>query len=223
MSDVPDNTFRLRVRYGKTGRLRWLSHLEVGRAIERCVRRAGLPYAVTHGFSPKMRVAFGPALPVGTAGERECYEVWLTRYVAADEALRALVAAAPEQMRPAEAWYASDKEPSLSAGVSLAEYETSVEGVTAEQLAEAIGAVWRAGELAVEHKGKKKVFDLAGSIPKEPLAEVAEDGTARVRLTVRVGPEGSLRPEMLVAEALSRATLVGAVASVTRTDIRRAD
>ena len=32
------------------------------------------------GFNPHMKVAFGPALPVGTASENEYLDVWLTRY-----------------------------------------------------------------------------------------------------------------------------------------------
>ena len=63
--------FRLRVVFRKAGRLALLSHLEVARALERAVRRAGLPYAVSQGFSPHMRIAFGAALPVGVGGERE--------------------------------------------------------------------------------------------------------------------------------------------------------
>ena len=57
---LTDNStlFRLRVRYGKRDRLKYLGHLEVIHTIERIVRRAGLPYAVTQGFSPHMRVGF---------------------------------------------------------------------------------------------------------------------------------------------------------------------
>ena len=39
-------------RFRKSGRLRFLSHLELARALERSVRRAGLPYAVTQGSAP---------------------------------------------------------------------------------------------------------------------------------------------------------------------------
>ena len=42
--------FRLRVTYAETGRLVMLSHLEIARALERAVRRAGLPYAVSQGL-----------------------------------------------------------------------------------------------------------------------------------------------------------------------------
>ena len=45
LTDNP-SLFRLRVRYGKRDRLKYLGHLEVIHTIERIVRRAGLPYAV---------------------------------------------------------------------------------------------------------------------------------------------------------------------------------
>ena len=66
LTDNP-TLFRLRVRYGKRDRLKYLGHLELIHTIERIVRRAGLPYAVTQGFSPHMRVGFSSALPVGTS------------------------------------------------------------------------------------------------------------------------------------------------------------
>lgn len=211
--------FRLRVTYRKVGRLRFLSHLEVARAVERCCRRAGLPYAVSQGFNPRMRIAFGPALPVGTAGERERFDVWLTGYVPATEALERLAAVSSAELRPVDARFASNDEPSLSAGELLAEYEAIVEEVEPGTLEAALDAQVRRGELAVEHKGRSKVFDLTRSLPKEPSVTVGEDGRARVRMTVRIGPEGSVRPEMLIDAALSSADATGAVVHVTRTGI----
>ena len=67
----PQQIFRLRLTFAKQGRLAMLSHLEVARALERTVRRAGLPYAVSQGFSPHMLIAFGAALPVGVGGTHE--------------------------------------------------------------------------------------------------------------------------------------------------------
>ena len=58
-------TFRMRITFAKQGRLALLSHLEIARALERAVRRAQLPFAVSQGFSPHMKIAFGAALPVG--------------------------------------------------------------------------------------------------------------------------------------------------------------
>jgi hypothetical protein len=71
--------------------------------------------------------------------------------------------------------------------------------------------------LHVEHKGKHKVFDLARSLPEEVRVSESADGSEIV-LTVRIGPEGSLRPEALVRAALEAASLEATVVRVTRTD-----
>lgn len=211
--------FRLRLCYAKSGRLRFLSHLEVVHALERGARRADLPYAVTRGFNPHMKMAFGPALPVGTAGQREYLDVWLTRYMPAEEPLRRMAAAMPADLAPLAAVYVADALPSLSAGCTVARYEVRIDGrdVEEEALAQALDAVIRTGELEVEHKGKAKVYDLKRSLPKEPRIESDEIGIV-VDLTTRMGQEGSLRPEVLLGEALARIDAQGAVMTVTRTD-----
>lgn len=211
--------FRLRVIFCKAERLRWLSHLEVTRTLERGVRRAALPYAVTQGFNPHMRIAFGPALPVGTGGERESFDVWLTRYVPAGQALGMLQGALPAGLGPVDAVYVPASERSLSAGVHIGVYDVRVEGkeVSAELVQAALELIRSAGTLEVEHRRKTKVFDLARSLPKEPRARDSDAGVV-VSLAVRMGPEGSLRPEVLLEAALSAAHVQGAVTKVTRTD-----
>jgi radical SAM-linked protein len=212
--------FRLRVRYGKTGRLRFLSHLEVMRACERSVRRAGLPYSVTQGFSPKMKVAFGPALPVGTAGEHEYFDVWLSTYAPAHQVLKALTGASPADLAPQAATYAGDKERSLSAALTIAKYRVIVEipARGSEEFETMLAGVVGSGTLAVEHKGKHKVFELSRALPEEPRVS-EKDGFLVVEITTRIGQEGSLRPEALVHAALQRSDRPGSLIAVTRTDL----
>jgi len=217
---MAEMTFRARVCFGKTGPLRHLSHLEVLRACERSARRAGLPYAVTKGFNPHMRVAFGPALPVGTAGLAEYYDVWLRSFVPAADVLASLTAATPTNLAPIAVKYAGDREPSLTAALTIARYEVVVEGGSelAGSLAGSLAALVTEGVFAVDHKGKQKVFDLASTLPKEPEVRSVE-GDIVVRLTTRMGERGSLRPETLVTAALTRNGLEGRIASVTRTEL----
>lgn len=212
--------YRLRVCYAKSGRARFLSHLEVMRALERSSRRAALPYAVTKGFNPHMKAAFGPALPVGTAGEREYFDLWLTRPVLAAEALERLRRLTPGELGVREVRYVHEKEPSLTAAATMARYEVAVdgEGVTPEGIGEALVTVIGEGRLEVEHKGKIKVFDLARSLPEEVRTR-SSGPPVIVEVTTRMGQEGSLRPDVLLNEALSRTPVDGAVVSVTRTDI----
>jgi radical SAM-linked protein len=218
---VADAPFRLRITYGKTGRLRFLSHLEVAHACERAVRRTGLEYAVTQGFNPRMKVAFGPALPVGSAGLAEAYDLWLTRLVPAQEALARLRDATPEGLAPAGARYVGDKEPSLAAAMTLGTYEAVVEdpGMGPGRLAEALADVVGSGSLTIEHKGALKVYDLAVCLPEGAQAS-EEPGRGVVHVTVRMGAWGSLRPEALVREALRRMDACDASIVVTRIGLR---
>ncbi|NTW28028.1 MAG: DUF2344 domain-containing protein [Coriobacteriia bacterium] len=211
--------YRLRVRYGKVGRLRWLSHLEVVRALERATRRAGLKYAVTQGFSPHIKIAFGPALPVGTAGENEYYDVWLTRYTGIDEVFKRLVDATAEDLAPTAVGYVPEREVSLAAGITVAVYHVEVEGRDSEvgKVQSALAGIVELGTLTVQHRDKQKVFDLTRSLPEEMRVKEAEGGCT-VELTVRMGPEGSLRPELLVRAALSSASLDASVRSTTRVE-----
>lgn len=211
--------FRCRVCYAKRGRLRYLSHLEVSHALDRAVRRAGLPYAVTQGFNPHMKVAFGPALPTGSAGLNEYVDIWLTAFVAPAEVLARLAAASPEDLAPVQCAYVAMSEPSLAAACTIAVYEVSVagEGVDAGTLQSALDGIVSGGRLAIEHKGKAKVFDLARSLPKEPCVRSSDSGVT-VEMTVRMGPEGSLRPDVLIGQALLAAGPHGVTISVTRRD-----
>ncbi len=70
---------RLRVRYAKRGRLRFTSHRDFARALERAIRRAGLPIAFSSGFSPHPRISYANASPTGAASEAEYLEISLTK------------------------------------------------------------------------------------------------------------------------------------------------
>jgi radical SAM-linked protein len=66
---------RLLVKYAKEGDASFLSHREAMRAMERALRRSGLPLAFTEGFSPRPRMSFSPALPLGVSAQAEYLEV----------------------------------------------------------------------------------------------------------------------------------------------------
>lgn len=209
--------FRLRLAYGKVGRLRHLSHLEVVHALERAVRRADLPFAVTQGFNPHLKAAFGPALPVGTAGEREYLDLWLTRYTEAAQALGSLQAASPEDLAPREAYYVAGNAPSLTAALTIGQYRIEIdgEGTESQNVHAALSHLIGEEELTIEHKGKPKVYDLTRAIPKDPRV-TGRQGGSDIELAIRMGPQGSLRPETFVRTALADSGIVVSAVRTTR-------
>jgi len=209
--------FRLRVLYRKTGRLRWLSHLEVVHSLERAVRRAGLPFAVTQGFSPHLKAAFGPALPVGTAGENEYLDVWLREYTDAAHAATVLAQVSPDDLSPTAARYVAGSEPSLTAALTIGVYSVELQGreLAPERVHTALEEVLAAGELTVASKGKQRVYDLTRSVPKD-VRVLDREGGVSVELAIRMGPEGSLRPEALVRAAVEPTTAEVTAVHTTR-------
>ncbi|HEU4611856.1 MAG TPA: TIGR03936 family radical SAM-associated protein, partial [Kofleriaceae bacterium] len=70
---LPYSTYR--IRFAKVGRAAFLGHLDLVRLLARSFRRADLPLAMTRGFSPKPRMAFGPALGLGVPSLGELMDV----------------------------------------------------------------------------------------------------------------------------------------------------
>lgn len=68
---------KVRIRYAKRGRLRFTSHRDVSRAIERAVVRAAIPMAYSSGFHPHPRISYAGASPTGAASEAEYVELGL--------------------------------------------------------------------------------------------------------------------------------------------------
>lgn len=87
---------RIRIRYAKRGRLRFTSHRDVSRAVERAVARAGIPMAYSSGFHPHPRISYAGAAPTGAASESEYVELGLAAVREPAEVGAALDAVLPD-------------------------------------------------------------------------------------------------------------------------------
>jgi len=56
---------RIRIRFSKLGRLKFIGHKDLLRTLEALFRRARLPLAMSNGFHPKVRVSSPSALALG--------------------------------------------------------------------------------------------------------------------------------------------------------------
>src|SRR6185295_14793289 len=86
---------KFRIRFRKSGDLRFLSHHDLMRSFERMLRRADLPFRSTSGFHPHPRVVFALSLPLGVVGLDEVVEVELNQELPAEDVLARLQLQAP--------------------------------------------------------------------------------------------------------------------------------
>ena len=196
--------YRLRVRYGKRGRLKYLGHLEVIHTIERIVRRARMPYAVTQGFSPHMRVGFSSALPVGTSSTCEWYDLFLTEEVPLDEAFLRLRDASPVDLAPVEAGYIDVKTPALTAQLTRLVYRIDLSlapgaDISCDSVAAALNRVRAAHGIDYARGKKSKRLDLDRTLISYSLEEGEGSDHLVLTLDTHADNDGAMRPEILLS------------------------
>ena len=82
------NRYRYRLTFAKGGDLRWISHRDLLRTLERALRRAGLRLAMSQGFHPKPRLSFPSRSRWESSRTAEVMELELSEPTAAADEVR---------------------------------------------------------------------------------------------------------------------------------------
>lgn len=219
---------RLRLRYHKVGRVRFVSQRDLARVIERALRRAGLPLLKTKGFTPRPQLSFGLALPTGCASTAEFVDLRLDPDGAegievveptavdpgtlADLAVQ-LSSLLPEGVDVVAAGALDGPECSLQELVGSCDWIVEVLGVSPAGLAGRVERLLSADEVPVSRtrKGRRSTDDLRPQV-RSLGAMAPEGGTATARLSARLGtkPRG-VRPGELCEALGADVRLLGAL------------
>ncbi|MGD9567245.1 MAG: TIGR03936 family radical SAM-associated protein [Sedimentibacter sp.] len=113
-------------KYSKTGYLKYISHLDVLRFIQRAVKRAGINAKYSEGFNPHMKTSFGFPLSLGTESIGEYFELELNEDIAPDKFIEKMNAVMPKEMQILKADYTNESQ-SLMARCAYAQYLISIE------------------------------------------------------------------------------------------------
>lgn len=190
----------LRLRLGKTSAARYISHLDLMRAVDRAVRRSGLPVALTEGFHPHYRIGYGPALPLGATSASEYLDLIPGGPMDAEDARKVLNDSLPCGLRVLAAQKTDAGHP-LTALTTRASYVVQLDHRREDD--DVLNGIWQriisASEYVVEkqtHKGIKRV-DIRRGLKSWSL-HPSNTGTV-LRLLVVTGAEGNLRPEDAVS------------------------
>jgi radical SAM-linked protein len=160
---VAPTVARVRLRYAKRGRMRFSSHRDFQRALERAIRRAGVPIAFSAGFSPHPRISYVNSAPTGVASEAEYLELGLTREVDVEQVCRALDDVMPDGFRVLEVVHA--RTPDLAERMQASVWQM-VLAVDPERAHSACEQLLAADYVEVERltKGGLRRFDARGAL-----------------------------------------------------------
>lgn len=209
MSEQPPIRHFAIVTFRKGDRLRFLSHLDLARAVERAVRRADLPVKYSEGFNPAARIGYSSALPVGAAGERELCQIEMERPMPADELHRALGEALPEHLDLVGVEVISSQKRKHISGHTRAHYEVELHRdpeITVEGLREAARELMSAGKIEVVRETKSRIREVnirPGLHELSILQARSADAGPRLEMSLALQQDRLTKPSEVI-EALER-------------------
>lgn len=200
----------MRARFCKKDSAVYFSHLDLNRAVMRALRRSGIPFWSTGGFSPHPYCIFAQPLSLGFESEGELFDFRVT-----DEFdPQALVAAFPESLKIMEIYEPEDHFKTIAWADYRIELRTEADAATIQKAFE--------GPLTVLKKTKRseKEVDLREFI--HSISAEQTEGGVTLLATVAAGNERSLSPNYL-AEGLKNAGISAEIRGVCRLVFRKED
>lgn len=103
--NATDNFLDIRAIFTKKDRARYISHLDLYRAMQRAFKRAKLPIWYTQGFNQRVYITFALALSLGFESSCEIMEFRITEDIPLDELEERIQKVMPEGLEIVKVYY----------------------------------------------------------------------------------------------------------------------
>lgn len=197
---------KLRVKFAKSGAMRFIGHLDVMRYFQKAIRRAGIDIAYSEGFSPHQIMSFAAPLGVGLESRGEYFDMEVRSYTTLEDVKARLNRVMVEGMEILNVTALGEGAKNAMASVAAAAYTVRFrEGYEPDfDWAGAMEAFYAQPSIPVTKKTKKSevLFDLKPAIYSLEV-EREEDGIPVVHMQVDASSSGNIKPG-LVMEAFLR-------------------
>ncbi|NLA54033.1 MAG: DUF2344 domain-containing protein [Clostridiales bacterium] len=111
--------------FSVTDRLKYIGHLDLMRAMQRALRRSGLPIRFSQGFNPRILLSFAAPLSVGMEGLREVMEVPVEGDISPEMFVETLNQSLPPLIRCSSARLVDDSFPAPMSQLWAANFDIS--------------------------------------------------------------------------------------------------
>ena len=187
----------VRLRFSKTGRLKYISHLDINRAMSRALKRAGIPLWYTEGFNPHPYMSFSLPLSLGVESLCESVDLRITGEITNKEIKDRLNSVLPEDLKIIDVYddFRDNGE------IVYSDYVYKSEFADNDLALEKIKNVLSSDEILALKKGKQgrkrvmKETNIKSFIDKYSISIRNDVIVLNIRLLA--GPEKNLNPSLL--------------------------
>lgn len=188
----------IRFQFSKGPEVRFLSHLDLVRTMERAIRRANLPIAYSEGFTPRPVMSYGFALPVGVLSIAEYGDYRFVENLDPQEFMACYNKYLPPGFRVLNAETLPEGAPALMSEINAAAWEVTVPSRSVEEVESRVKWLSGVDSFMVERKTKKgtRSLDIRPLLYDLPKISATPQGTV-IHCLTGLGNEGNLRLEEL--------------------------
>ncbi len=189
---------KLRLRFEKTGRAVWISHLDLMHTMQRAFSRAGYALKYSEGFNPHPQISIALPLSVGVASFCEIMDFRLKADADLKELPARLTAVMPEGIRVTDCY----EQVSKAALLKYLEIEGSFEydGRDTQEMAQALTDFYARDSIVITRKTKRGVGESDIRPAVRDIAFTPGEGEVRLRAVISA-QDPTLNPALL-ADAL---------------------
>ena len=187
----------VRLRFSKTGRLKYISHLDINRAMARALKRAEIPLWYTEGFNPHPYMSFSLPLSLGVESLCESVDLRIVGEITNKEIKDRLNKVLPEDLKII-AVYDDFRD---NSEIAYSDYVYKFEFKDNDLALEKIKKVLSSDEILALKKGKKgrkrimKETNIKSFIDKYSISVRGDVIVLNIRLLA--GVEKNLNPSLL--------------------------
>lgn len=187
----------IRLRFSKTDRLKYISHLDINRAMGRAFKRAQIPLWYTEGFNPHPYMSFSLPLSLGVESLCESVDIRLTENMELREIKQRMNSVLPIGLKIIDV-YSDFRD---NSEIAYSDYVFKLEFADNETALKKISSVLEGDNIFALKKskqGRKKVFketDIKPLIDRYGISE--RDGEIIVNFRLCAGTEKNLNPTLL--------------------------
>lgn len=196
---------KLRAKFKKDARLKYIGHLDLIRLFQRTFRKANIPVEYSQGYNPHPKFSLATALALGIPSDGEYMDIELTDNMDIDDFITNMNNSLPRGVKILDADYTNDKK-SLMALIKWSSYIIELfmmEEISKEEVNNKIENILSKDEILMTKTKKKRgkirtrEVNIRENIYNIDLL-IKEDNRIVLKTLLKTGSSGNLKPEDLV-------------------------
>ncbi len=190
------SVLKIRIKYAKTGVLRYIGHLDVMRYFQKAIRRAGLDVAYSQGYSPHQLITFAAPLGLGVTSEGEYFDAEMNSLTSSEDMVARLNATMAPGMEVKDIVQLKEGAKTAMAVVAASDYLiTCREGYgDIRDFTEALDAFYSQERIEVVKVSKTREIQM----DIKPFIYKLEAGENGIYMLLSTGSVDNIKPELVM-------------------------